>query len=526
MARSRRSFMRRSLTGAAALWGGWSGYPARGLAAPAGTNWPDNPYLQGNFAPVQEEIFVERLPVVGRVPDELRGMFVRNGPNPHFPPTGNYHWFDGDGMLHGVHLTDGQASYRNRWVRTAGWQRELAAGKSLWGGLADPPELAKIMAGDLPFKNAANTALVWHDGRLLALWEAGPPHAVHLPDLETVGPATYAGQLKHPFTAHPKVDPATGEMLFFGYSPLSPLVHFSVASAAGQLQRTTAVRVPRPVMMHDFAITRRFAIFLDLPATFNLARVGRGEPMLKFEPDLGARFGLLPRDGSTTEVKWFSGAPCFMFHTLNAWEEGEEVVLLGCRMEKYPDVLGTGASNGRTVEDLSPAEASRLYRWRFNVATGAVREEPLDDRGCEFPRINDQLLGAAARWGYAMPLDTGGLVRYDLQTGTRAEHRYGPGRHGGEGVFVPRPSSQAANSQSAVKPAADQPTESRQAEDHGWLLNYVFDEAQGKSELVIVDARDFTGPPVARVLLPCRVPYGFHGAWVSEEQLARQQPLA
>lgn len=496
---TRREFLRATATGVA----GWTLLGTRiGWADPASEGPPpqsESPFLRGNFGPVSEEVTADRLPVLGEIPRELAGMFVRNGPNPQFPPLGNYHWFDGDGMLHGVRIVDGVASYRNRWVRTAGWQEERAAGRALWGGLSDPPNLNKVLSGKPPFKNAANTALVWHDGRLLCLWEGGEPYHVRLPELETVGPYDFAGRLKHPFTAHPKLDPVTGEMLCFGYSALTPFVQYSVVNAAGELVSTEGVRLPRPVMMHDFAVTERHTLFLDLPATFNLARVGRGEPILKFEPDFGARIGVLPRHGAGSEIRWFDVATCFVFHTLNAWDDGDDVVLLACRMDTYPDLLGTGPPPSDLAGEPRPP-LTRLHRWRLNLATGAVGEEPLDEVFCEFPRVNDARLGRATRFGFAMDIEQGGLVKFDLERGTHERTPYGPGRQGGEGVFVPRPGAMR--------------------EDDGWLLNYVYDAAEGKSELVILEAGDFTGRPVARVKLPARVPYGFHGTWVDEGQLA------
>ncbi len=449
--------------------------------------WPkNNPFLSGNFAPVHEEITADSLKVVGKLPPEMDGMFVRNGPNPQFPPLGNYHWFDGDGMLHGVRVRDGKASYRNRYVRTAGWAEEHEAGKSLYGGITDPPT-PQFRKGKLPTKNRANTALVWHDGRLLALWEGGDPHAVKLPALETVGPHNFGGKLKHPFTAHPKVDPVSGEMLFFGYQFMrKPYVQYAVVSPKGEIVHAAPVEVPRPVMMHDFAVTEKYAVFMDLPETFSLQRAMRGQPPLKFEPELGARFGLLPRLGKPGEIKWFEAEPCFVFHTLNAYDDGDEVVLLACRSKAFPEGVGFSPDALAAAKDDKLIK-SVLYRWRFNLKTGKTTEGPLDDVASEFPRVNDGLLGRKTRYGF-VAREGGdlfsGLIKYDLEKGTSEEHGYGKGRLGGEGVFVPRPGGKG--------------------EDDGWLVNFVHDQASGKGEMVVVDARDFKAEPVARVLIPAR----------------------
>lgn len=450
-----------------------------------------NPYLDGNFAPVHEEITTETLKVIGELPPGLSGMFVRNGPNPQWTPTGKYHWFDGDGMLHGVTINNGKATYRNRYIRTKGWQIEHEAGKAVWSGFVEPSKT------NLPSKNTANTALIWHSGQLLALWEGGVPHAVRVPELETIGEYTYSSKLSSAFTAHPKIDPVTGEMIFFGYSFAPPYLHYSVVSAAGELMRTVPIELPMGVMMHDFAITQNYTIFMDLPLTFSVERMKRGEPMLMFERDRPSRFGIVPRHGDNSQIRWFATPSCYVFHTLNAYEDKDEVVLIACRMSSTT-VLGSNDTD-------SDADIPRLHRWRFHLNTGKVHEEKLDDVAAEFPRVNENLLGRPTQYGYAskmakspLPLFDG-VIKYDFKNGKSQTHEYGNGRYGGEAVFVPRPGATA--------------------EDDGWLVTYVYDTAADSSELVIVNAQDVNSQPVARVLIPQRVPYGFHGTWVSEEQL-------
>lgn len=465
-----------------------------------------NPFLQGNFAPVHEEVVAENLNVIGQIPPELDGMFVRNGPNPQFPPIRNYHWFEGDGMLHGVRIRDGAASYRNRYIRTRGWQKENSGGKSVYGSILDPLNVRAILQTswnaltrrDL-MKNTGNTALVYHDRKLLALWEAGEPHEIELPGLETVGPYNYCGELRHPFTAHPKIDPVTGEMLFFGYDPFKPIVCYSIANRAGRLVRSIRIKVSRPTMMHDFAITQRYTIFLDMPFTFSVMRGLRGKPVLKLEPELGARFGILPRYGDGDAIKWFDVAAGYAFHTLNAYEEGDEVVILACRTDDFPESFFLPANGGPII---GPEWVPVMYRWRINLKTGAVRESPLDDVPAEFPRVNEKMIGAKMRYGYTSTLMTGAnaLIKYDLDRGRSEMHVHGPKRIGGEGVFAPRPDAQA--------------------EDDGWVITYVHDEELNRSELIVVEGRDFSAAPVARIQIPVRVPYGFHAAWIPGETFA------
>lgn len=461
-----------------------------------------SPYLKGNFSPVQAEITADDLPVIGELPPNLSGMFVRNGPNPQFPTLGRYNWTDGDGMLHGIQISNGKAAYRNRYVQARGFKMEQKAGRAIWTGLMEPPQLnnpANNLFG--PFKNTANTALVWHAGHLLALWEGGEPYEIELPDLETIGPYTYDGQLASPFTAHPKVDATTGEMMFFGYSLLQPpYLRYSVVSAQGKILKTVPIDLPIGVMMHDFAITENYTLFMDLPLTFRIERLRRREPAYMFEPDSPSRFGILPRHGDSSSIRWFEVPTCYVLHTLNTYEVGEEVVLVACRANDAK-VLNIPA---KTNLNDSQEDRPSLHRWRFNLRTGTVQEEAIDDVASEFPSLNQQWIGQQNRYGYAarmvpgqIPLFTfDGLLKYDFTSGYSQSHEFGLGRYGGEAVFVPRADGVQ--------------------EDDGWLLTFIYDTAKKTSELIVVNAQDLTDEPVARIRLPQRVPYGFHGTWISE----------
>lgn len=461
-----------------------------------------SPYLKGNFSPVQAEITANDLPVIGELPRDLSGMFVRNGPNPQFSSIGRYNWIDGDGMLHGIQISNGKAAYRNRYVQTRGFKMEQKAGRGIWTGLMEPPQLNNP-ANNLfsPFKNTANTALVWHAGHLLALWEGGEPYEIELSDLKTIGPYAYDGQLASPFTAHPKVDAITGEMIFFGYSLLQPpYLQYSVVSAQGEILRTVPIDLPIGVMMHDFAITENYTLFMDLPLTFRLERLRRREPAYMFEPDSPSRFGILPRHGDGSCIRWFEVPTCYVLHTLNAYEIGEEVVLIASRMNDAK-VL-----NIPTKTKLNDSQEDRpsLHRWRFNLHTGTVQEEAIDDVASEFPSLNQQWLGQQNRYGYAARMVPGqtplftfdGLLKYDFTSGYCQSQEFGLGRYGGEAVFVPRTDGVE--------------------EDDGWLLTFIYDTAKKTSELIVVNAQDLTDEPVARILLPQRVPYGFHGTWIPE----------
>ena len=468
------------------------------------TQQETNFYLSGNYAPVVEEITVDTLEVVGKLPRELSGMFLRNGPDPQFSPLGRYHWFDGDGMLHALSFHEGKASYRNRYVRTEKFLAEHKAGHALVSGILD---MAKSQTVGNISMNAANTSLVFQANRLLALWEAGAPHELALPGLETVGLYDFQGKLSVPFTAHPKVDRGTGEMLFFGYSAFAqPYLHYGVVSTQGDIVHIVTIDLPTGVMMHDCAITEHFTIFMDLPLVFSFERAMQGSMPFNFDAKQPARFGILPRYGDNSTVRWFELPACWVWHTLNAYEEGDEIVLLACRANVanllLPEDVTPESSSTSTID---PNTLSYLHRWRFNMSTGSVHEEQLDDAPTEFPRVNDMLLGTKTHYGYTarIPMDTetassfDALIKYDLSTGDSQVHEFGTGRYGGEGVFAP--------------------TTNPLTEDDGWLLTFVYDTATDRSELVVLDAHRLDAEPVARVLLPQRVPYGFHGIWIPRE---------
>jgi len=455
-----------------------------------------NMFLQNNFAPWGTEGAARDLPVVGRIPRELNGTYYRNGPNPAFPPLGRYHWFDGDGMIHAVTLDDGRASYRNRYVLSRGLREEQEAGRALYRGLLE------FQATEIPgFKNTGNTNIVWHAGKLLALVEAALPTRMMAGPLDTVGEYDFDGRLAGPMTAHPKLDPETGEMLFFGYSPFPPYLTYHVAAADGALVRSEVIDVAWPSMMHDFAITKDHVIFILCPLVFSFERLAERGGAFSWEPERGTRLGIMPRRGGNADVRWFDTDPSYVFHPMNAYEDGDAIVLDVARYERL-DFMSAAAVEEPGYRD---ANAARLHRWRIDLARGGVASTPLDDIVTEFPRVDERRLGRRHRFGYmaarepelndgAQPLWTA-VRKYDLERGGVTERRFGAGNGVGEPLFVPRTASAG--------------------EDDGWVLVLVYDAARDTSDFWILDAQDVAGEPVARVALPHRVPYGFHGNWVA-----------
>lgn len=453
--------------------------------------FPADPFLQGNYAPWPMEGEIHDLVVEGEIPRELNGTLYRNGPNPQFAPRGKYHWFDGDGMIHALTVNDGKAHYRNRWVRTQRFRMEREAGESLFGGLADFANSDPRAEGVFP--NAANTNIIWHGGKLLALWEAGPPHELDPHTLETIGPYDFAGKLLGPMTAHPKIDPETGELLFFGYSPFPPYLRYYVANTKGEITRSEDIDVPAPTMMHDFITTREHVIFMVFPATFRFENFASGSP-IRWEPELGTKIGVMPRNGDNADVRWFELDPCFVFHPMNAYSENGQVIADVCRFERLP------LFDGAEAEGLSGGDYARLTRWTIDLA-GGVKEEQLDESPIEFPRLDERYAGLHYRYGYTGgqigdPMDGGffnGIFLYDHQTGRRRMHDFGQTSFPSEPVFVPR-SPQAP-------------------EGEGFLLAVVYRREENRSDLVILDATNVEAAPLATVQLPHRIPYGFHGNW-------------
>ncbi|HEY2515215.1 MAG TPA: carotenoid oxygenase family protein [Polyangiaceae bacterium] len=468
------------------------------------------PYLSGNYAPQLEEITAQDLAVKGELPKDLVGIYTRIGSNPRFTPKGRYHWFDGDGMVHAVHFEEGRATYRNRFVRTRGLAAEIEANGPLWTGLEERPDLSNPRG---PFKDTANTDLVYHAGQLLALWWlGGKPHVLSLPSLETCGIQTYGKQLGKGLSAHPKVDPVTGEMMFIDYGPVPPFLTYGVISRDGQIVHRTPIDLPGPRLQHDLAITERYTVLLDLPMYFDPEKLALGRTVPRFYREQPSRFGILPRRGTNADVRWFEASPCYVYHTVNAWEDGDKVVLLGC---KIPNPL-TGDPHNPTSSRQAPAIGMLrldpcIHKWTFDLATGQAKEEPLDDVLAEFPRMDNRTLGRKSRFSYhqrvvsAETLLFGGVIKYDVERGTSATHRYPKGWFGGETAFCPRAGSTG--------------------EDDGYLCTFVNEEATGASELYVLDARDVERPPVARLVIPQRVPTGYHTWWVTADDLKAQRPL-
>jgi carotenoid cleavage dioxygenase-like enzyme len=452
-----------------------------------------------NQPPIPMECDAPFLRVTGELPRELNGTLYRNGPNPQFDAPGA-HWFVGDGMLHAFYLENGRASYRNRWVRTPKWQAEHDAGRALFGGFGE--KLPDAPAATRPDGGVANTNIIFHGGRLLALEEAHLPMEIEPGTLATLGYCNYGGGIAGPFTAHPKIDPVTGEMMFFGYNaagPFTPALSFGSVDASGVVTRFDRLEAPYASMVHDFVVTENHLLFPVLPITGSMARAMSGRPPYAWEPEKGAYVGVMKRKGSASDIVWFRAENCYVFHVMNAWEDGDRIIA---------DVMQCDEAPLFTHPDGSPTDPiksrARLCRWTFDLARNTDRftQTYLDDLRGEFPRIDDRRAGLASNHGwYAcanpdLPMfDAFSGIMHVSGKGSRLGHFQLPvGDTISEPVFVPRGDDAA--------------------EGDGWLLAAVYRGRENRSDLAVFNATDIEAGPVALVHLAHRVPDGFHGNWV------------
>ena len=458
-----------------------------------------SPYLTGAFAPVGAEVDVAGLEVVGTLPPELEGCYLRNGPNPRFSPIGRYVYpLDGDGMVHQVVLAGGRARYRNRFVRTPAVLAEEAAGHALWAGITDPYRPGADLVGPAlagTVRELPDVNVVRHGGRLLALAESKRPFRLG-PDLETLGPDTFDGRLPAGITAHPRIDPRTGEMAVFCYHLTPPFLSWAVVRPDGTASPPTPVEgVDRPSLIHDMALTEHYLVLVVAPLFFDLDRALTGGSLLSWEPDAGTRVALVPRDGGP--VRWCATETFWTWHTAGAYETtdpGGPVVV---------DYVEWDAPAG-----LVPAHPTRgsgaLTRATIDPAAGTVHRRRIADDDVEFPRIDDRLLGLRHPT-VALTGDSGRsrlhpdapdtLFWVDPQTGTTARWT-ADDLAVGELSHAPHPDS------------ADP--------DDGWWLTFATERSTGRSWLLVVPAADPAAGPQARVRMPVRVPLGLHGAWLPD----------
>lgn len=446
-----------------------------------------HPYLTGIHTPMDEELTLEALRVDGEIPAALTGRYLRNGPNPAVAPDpASYHWFTGAGMVHGIRIEGGKADwYRNRWVRGA--------------------EACAVLGEEIPAgpreesNDAPNTNVIGVDGRTFAIVEAGGKPVELGYELNTIAHNPFDGTLKGPYTAHPHLDPATGEMHSITYKgdDFNTVWHVVVDSKAHVI-RELAIPVSDGPSIHDCAITENYVLVLDLPVTFSMKRLLAGHRFpYAWNEKHPARVGLLPRKGGADEILWIPIEPCYVFHPANAFETADGKVIV--------DVVAHETMFAESTRGPDSQKA-QMERWTLDPVARTSMRTVIHGHAQEFPRYDERLTTKPYRYIYTIAIPDAAksewqladtrLFRHDLDKGVTDIHDFGPGRHPGEFVFVPR-SAQGA-------------------EDDGWLIGLVVDMNDETTDLVILNADDFTGSPQAVVHLPHRVPPGFHGNWVAD----------
>jgi carotenoid cleavage dioxygenase len=475
---------------------------------PTITDW-EHPFMSGAFTPNYVEYTATDLEVIGEVPQRLNGVYLRNTQNPVHAPLGVHHAFDGDGMLHQLRFNQGQVEYRNRFLRTKGFVEEQAAGQALYAGLIDNPKLAQRPGwgarGGL--KDTSATDVIVHAGSALStFYQCGEPYRFDARTLEPLGVAPWGEQLMqhNGISAHPKVCPRSGDLLFFNYSKNAPYMHYGEVDAQDRLVHYVPVPLPGPRLPHDMMFTENFAILNDLPLHWDESLLAQGKHKLSYFEQQPSRFAVVPRrHAPQTGIQWFEASPTYVLHWLNAWEQGDEIVLHGYHQQHPMPKMGYDNSGATLGPDRY---GPTLYEWRLNLRTGAVAERRMHQRHLEFGMVNARYWGQPYRYSYNMIAHPNhflfdGILRFDHTTGLTQEYRFGAGRFGSE---------------SPMAPAHDASTE-----DDGYVVSFVTDMNTERSECVVLDARDIAKGPVARILLPHRISSGTHACWADASELGK-----
>lgn len=479
--------------------------------------------LSDNFAPVLDELPPTECEIIhGSLPPSLNGAYIRNGPNPQFLPRGPYHLFDGDGMLHAIRIRDGKATLCSRYVKTYKYNVEKQTGtpvipnvfsgfNGVQASMARGALTAfRVLAGQFNPINGiglANTSLAFFCNRLFALGESDLPYAVRLTesgDIVTIGRHDFDGKLAMSMTAHPKTDPQTGETFAFRYGPVPPFLTFFRFDSTGKKRKDVPVfSMTSPSFLHDFAITKRHAIFSEIQIRMRMDSMLEGGSPVGADNGKTPRLGVIPRYAEDeSEMKWFEVPGFNIIHAINAWDEddGDTIVLIA------PNIM----SIEHTLERMELVHAL-VEKVKIDLVTGIVTRHPISARNLDFAVINPAFVGRQSRYVYAAIGDPmpkiSGVVKLDVTRGDRddctvARRMYGPGCYGGEPFFVAR-----------------DPGNPEAEEDDGYVVTYVHDEVAGESKFLVMDAKSPELEVVAAVRLPRRVPYGFHGLFVKESDL-------
>ena len=486
-----------------------------------GHGWPDTPAFRGFFAPSRIEADVFELEVEGTLPPELDGAFYRAAADTQFSPRrADDIYINGDGMITMLRFENGHADLRTRYVRTQRFQAERAARRALFGAYRNPytddPSVQGIDDGN------ANTSVVWHAGRLLALKEAALPYELDPVTLETRGVFDFDGQIPgRTFTAHPKIDPVTGDMIAFSYNSTGrpdPYINLFVISPTGQVTRRERFVAPYSSMVHDWLVTREHMVITFSPMIADAERMAEEPQYFMWDPPQGTHVAVIPREEGVAGIRWFSSPLVMETHSFNAWSQGDTLVA-----DHFVADSGWFSQFPKTTEGYQPEKPPFSQRWTFDLRQGASHwtdssasftSEKLFDFPGDMPRVDPRALMEQTRhsWIGCMnpalgPMPEFGpmgppfnsIVHRDDHTGVQSGYFVGEEAAPEEPVFVPRGSN----------------------EGEGWLLSLVGRRAENRNDMIVLDALDVAAGPVATIKIPFRLRYGFHGTWIPGEELRR-----
>ena len=464
-----------------------------------------HPYRTGPWQPNMCE-YDDLDPVVkGSIPEDLNGTYIRNTENPVREALGRYHPFDGDGMLHSITFDRGRCEYRNRFIQTQGLIEEEQAGQPLWAGLRERPDMSlkQGWGARTNLKDSSSTDVVIHGGvAATSFYQCGEIYEHDPRTLEPLGKANWLKGLPNDWgvSAHTKVDESNGEMLFFNYGKEFPYMHYGVVDKNRNLVHHIPIELPGPRLPHDMAFTENYAILNDLPLFWDPDALKHGAHAVRFYHELPSRFAVVPRKGNPEDVVWFEAKPTYVLHWINAYEDGDEIILDGYSQDPRRGKRTKGLPDSLTPFEMLDINAigAHAYRWKFNLKNGTVTEGPLEEGISEFGMINPRVAGRPYQYTWAAKAKPGwflfdGLLRLNVQTGERQEYKFP------EGVYA---------SESPMAPSGNPDDES-----DGYVLTFTTDMNNNKSECVIFDAQDISHGPVASVLLPQRICVGTHSYW-------------
>jgi carotenoid cleavage dioxygenase-like enzyme len=472
------------------------------------TPFPQSMDFIGHNAPSRVEAEIYDLVIEGSLPEDIQGSYYQTVPDPQFPPKLGWDTFlSGDGMVRMFRFQDGHVDFKQRYVRTERWQLERQARRALYGAYRNPFTDDPSVQGK--GRGVANTTPVFHGGRLFALKEDSRPWEVDPDTLETIGEWSYDGRLRsQTVTAHPRLDPETGELHFFGYEAgglATRDVAYCVADKNGELLREEWFEVPYCALMHDFVVTQEHVIFPVFPIVADLERMRAGGAHWAWDGSRESFIGIMPRKGRVDQMRWFRARPCSVFHFINGYTEGNKVHMDMC-VSDVPAFAFIREAGGL---HMSPQDLrGNLVRWTFDLSKPGDRpEEHILAPSGDFPRIAEKDMMIDYNIAYYGRVDTSFgppilsgpvgagfnmLTRLDVKSGKLTDLFIGPACTVQEHCHIP-----------SSKPGHE-----------GYLLYIVDRHDENQAEVHITEAANLDKGPVARIRVPLRLRSGVHGNWV------------